>query len=162
MHLNIIAVGKKMPHWISEGFEDYAKRFSKDISVSLIEITPEKRGNQTAAIVKEREGERILEAIANLSPQKSPKSYTIALDVLGKSYSTETLAQKLSHHQSHYSSLNFVIGGADGLSKTCLEHANELWSLSPLTFPHALVRVVLIEQLYRAYSLLNNHPYHRQ
>ncbi len=151
-----------MPHWITEGFEDYAKRFAKDFSVSLIEINAEKRGNQTAAIVKQREGERILEAITNLSPHKSSKSYTIALDVLGKSYSTETLAQKLSQCQSQYSSLNFVIGGADGLSKTCLETANELWSLSPLTFPHALVRVILIEQLYRAYSFLNNHPYHRQ
>lgn len=151
-----------MPSWITEGFDDYAKRFSKDTPISLIEISPEKRGNQNAAIVKEREGERILEAIAKLTPQHSPKSYTFALDVKGKSYSTETLAQKLSQCQAHYSTLNFVIGGADGLSQHCLEKANELWSLSPLTFPHALVRVILIEQIYRAWSLLNKHPYHRQ
>ena len=131
MLIHIIAVGKKMPHWITEGFEDYAKRFTKDLSISLIEINPEKRGNQTAAIAKEREGERILEAIKNLSPHKSPKSYTIALDVRGKPHSTETLSQKLSLYFENYSSLNFLIGGADGLSQPCLEKANELWSLSP-------------------------------
>lgn len=150
-----------MLEWINAGFEDYAKRFPKDLPIELTEIAAEKRGNQSVTVMKEREGKRILSAIADQSPHQSSKPHIIALDVLGKSYSTEDLSQKLDQWQNEHSTIHFLIGGADGLSKECLEQSNEHWSLSTLTFPHSLVRVILIEQLYRAMSLLNNHPYHR-
>jgi 23S rRNA (pseudouridine1915-N3)-methyltransferase len=155
MRLNIISIGHKMPQWVTLGFEEYKKRFPNQFPINLIEISSKTRS--TSVVVEklmEEEGEKILAAV--------PKnSLSIALDERGKLWNTQELAQKIDSWQTKAAAVNFFIGGPDGLSKHCLATANECWSLSPLTLPHPLVRVILIEQLYRAISILQNHPYHR-
>lgn len=137
MNITILSVGHKMPDWIKSGYEEYAKRLSHDHSINLIELTQAK----------------------NMLKKIPDKNYVIALDETGESLSTLKFSQKLEKIQKP---MTFLIGAADGLSPECKEKADVLWSLSPLTFPHMLVRVILIEQLYRAFSLLKNHPYHRE
>ncbi len=154
LRINIITVGKRPPQWVEVAFLEYAKRFSNDHPIQLFEVSSEKSSHLSISTKLEKEAQRIQSHIAK-------NSYTIALDVLGKSFSTEQLAQKFDLWQQNHSTLNFVIGGADGLSSNILQTSQEQWSLSPLTLPHHLVRIILIEQLYRAYSLLSNHPYHR-
>jgi 23S rRNA (pseudouridine1915-N3)-methyltransferase len=156
MRLHIIAVGNKMPKWVSEAVGDYAKRFNGRYPLSITEILPEKR-TKTSNIssIKEKEGIKILQAIPN-------KTHSIILDERGKLWSTENLVAELKIFQTKTAVLNFVIGGPDGLSTACLQHTHVHWSLSPLTLPHPMVRIILTEQLYRAVSILNNHPYHRQ
>lgn len=146
MKIQIIAVGHKMPAWVTAGVESYLPRFPREYALSITEIPAEK----TAALTDTSIQQAIL-----------PKSWVVALDVLGKSWSTPALAQKLESWRGLGKPLCFLIGGPEGLSQNCLAHTHERWSLSPLTFPHPLVRVILIEQLYRAQSLLSNHPYHR-
>lgn len=155
MRLHIIAVGTKMPTWIQVAFSEYAKRFSREFPLTLTEISLPKRarGNAIDRYIAE-EGAEMLAAIPE-------KSITIALDERGKLWNTPELAKQITHLQNDIAQLNFLIGGPDGLSKTCLEKSHTQWSLSPLTLPHPLVRVILVEQLYRAISILNNHPYHR-
>ncbi len=155
MRLHIIAVGTKMPKWTEAAFSEYAKRFSPAFPLTLIDIPLSKRStaNTVARYIAE-EGAAILATIPS-------KSITIALDERGKLWDTQTLAKQIEHFQNTTPQLNFLIGGPDGLSKTCLEKAHLQWSLSPLTLPHPLVRVVLVEQLYRAISILQHHPYHR-
>lgn len=156
MQFNIISVGNKMPEWVVLAFQVYQNRFFKPHYLSLVEIPPKKRGkNCDIQGLKEQEGEAILKAIP-------PKSFTIALDVQGHLIDTPSLAKHISHWEQNTPIVNFVIGGPDGLSKPCLAKANYHWSLSPLTLPHPLVRIVVAEQLYRALSILNNHPYHRE
>jgi 23S rRNA (pseudouridine1915-N3)-methyltransferase len=155
VRLQIIAIGTKMPKWTEMAFSEYAKRFSREFPLTLTEIPMPKRPrtNIVARYINE-EGAALLAAI----PQKS---ITIALDERGKLWKTEELAKQIDHLQNNTPQLNFLIGGPDGLSKDCLEKAHTQWSLSPLTLPHPLVRILLVEQLYRAISILNNHPYHR-
>ena len=155
MQLHIIAVGKKMPDWVDIAFNDYAKRLKQDHPILLTEIAPEKPGNQSETVRLEREAQKIRDVI-------SRGSHTLLLNVTGKTYSTQTLAQQFAQWQSQTSILNFVIGGADGLAQTLTNEFRDHWSLSPLTFPHPLVRVLLVEQLYRVVSFLGNHPYHRE
>jgi 23S rRNA (pseudouridine1915-N3)-methyltransferase len=147
MKIQIIAVGNKMPAWVTAGVEAYLPRFPREYALTITEIPLEKTTVQT-----------------ELSLQQAilPKSWIVALDVLGKSWSTPELSKKLENWRGLGKPLCFLIGGPEGLSKTSLSLAHERWSLSPLTFPHPLVRVILVEQLYRAQSLLNNHPYHRE
>jgi 23S rRNA (pseudouridine1915-N3)-methyltransferase len=155
MLLRILAVGNKMPSWVEEGFREYAKRFPPSCLIELVEITPEKRTkNADISRITQREGEKILELIR-------PGNRVIALDVRGKSWSTEQLSQNLSawHHEGRNTDL--LVGGPDGLSEACLQKAEMKWSLSPLTLPHPLVRIVLAEQLYRALTIMQGHPYHR-
>lgn len=155
MKLSIIAVGKRMPKWADAGYNEYASRLPKDFTMALKEIAPIKRGKQAnIEKITRQEGEQILANIPN-------KSITVALDVKGKLVSTESLAERLQKWQLETQQINFLIGGPDGLAKACLDKANFKWSLSPLTLPHPMVRVVLAEQLYRAWSILTNHPYHR-
>ncbi|MGB2009181.1 MAG: 23S rRNA (pseudouridine(1915)-N(3))-methyltransferase RlmH, partial [Cycloclasticus pugetii] len=133
-----------------------AKRMPRECSLEMIEIPPVKRTKQSnVSKVVELEGKKILSMIKDVD-------YVVALEVKGKQWSTEELANKLSAWQGVQPSIIFIIGGADGLSAECLKRANEQWCLSALTFPHPLVRVVLAEQLYRGWSLMNNHPYHRE
>lgn len=146
MKLHIIAVGKKMPDWVNAGAAVFLKRFPKEYAVQFTEISPQKTSQLTS------------KAILNSIPQKS---WVVALDVQGTEWSTPVLAQKFSQWQQQ-GTVTFLIGGADGLDEACLASADERWSLSKLTFPHAMVRVILLEQLYRAYTLLINHPYHRE
>lgn len=154
MRIIIKSIGHKMASWIEAAYQDYLKRIPNEFQISLVEIPSEHRTNESIDRKREREGERLLEKIPK-------EAYIIALDVLGKSLSTPQFAEKLERWQMNHPSVYFLIGGSDGLSPGCLERANERWSLSSLTFPHGLVRVILVEQLYRSISILMHHPYHR-
>ena len=155
MRIRLLAVGTRMPGWVDEGFADYAKRLSGDISLELVEITAGKRLKATdLARVKEQEGEALLSALR-------PQERVIALDVLGRSLATEDLAATLKDWQVDGRPAALLVGGPEGLSKAALDRADEKWSLSRLTLPHPLVRIVVAEQVYRAWSLLKGHPYPR-
>lgn len=144
-----------MPDWVQAGYSEYAKRLPRECALELKEIPLATRGKNTdIARAIEKESEAMLAAIP-------AQERVIALDVLGKPQTTETLADGLRDWQMHGGNTSFLIGGPDGLSADCLNRAAQRWSLSGLTLPHPLVRIVLAEQLYRAWSLLNNHPYHR-
>jgi 23S rRNA (pseudouridine1915-N3)-methyltransferase len=153
--VRIIAVGSRMPKWVQEPFDDYLTRLSAGLKVTLTEIEP---GSRTAgrppAKAIEAEGQRILAAVR-------PGEYAVALDERGKEMTTRELATWLSGRLQDGSDLAFLIGGPDGFAPEVLQRSDFKWSLSRLTFPHALVRVVLAEQLYRAHGVLSNHPYHR-
>ncbi|MCX7189040.1 MAG: 23S rRNA (pseudouridine(1915)-N(3))-methyltransferase RlmH [Methylotenera sp.] len=155
MKLRIISVGHKMPNWVEAACIEYTKRMPREISVEIIDIKPEKRaaGNSTENI-QLIEAKRILEAIG--------KDYCIALDERGSEVTTLQLADKLKDWQLSGRDVALIIGGADGLHSTVKQKADWLWGLSKLTLPHAMVRVILTEQLYRAHSVINNHPYHRE
>lgn len=155
MKFTIIAVGTRMPAWVTSGFNEYAKRLPRDFSIELIELPLGPRGkNASIARAIAKEGEQMLAAI--------PKSNrVIALDVLGKPWSTETLAENIASWGMQGGHFSLLIGGPDGLAPECLQRADARWSLSNLTLPHPVVRIVLVEQLYRAWSILNNHPYHK-
>lgn len=147
-----------MPDWINAGFEEYARRMPRAMPLSLIELKPETRGDKDGAggiaRVLEQETLRIEAAL--------PKAgYTVVLDETGKSVTTRQLADRITRWREDGRDVAFVIGGADGTSARLKKGADWLWSLSPLTLPHGLVRVVLAEQLYRAVSIIGNHPYHR-
>jgi 23S rRNA (pseudouridine1915-N3)-methyltransferase len=144
-----------MPDWVEQGYADYAKRMPRDLIVELIELPLAMRTKSSdLARAIEKEGETILANIAK-------GDQVIALDVKGKSWSTEELAQQLATWKMSGFNYSLLIGGPDGLAQPCLSLASIKWSLSPLTLPHPLVRILLIEQLYRASSILQNHPYHK-
>lgn len=143
-----------MPDWIKQGFDEYARRLPRECALTLKEIPPIKRGKTTSAErAKDEEGERLLAAIG--------KEHVVALDEGGQQWSTIDLARRLRGWLDGGRDVALLIGGADGLTTACRERADEVWSLSRLTFPHPLVRVVVAEQLYRSWSLLQGHPYHR-
>lgn len=145
-----------MPAWITQGYEEYAKRMPRECALDLVEIAPEKRTKTTSVPqMKAKEADRLLAAI----PQGH---FVVALDEKGKHWSTQQLSQQMERWLQQGQDLSLIIGGPDGLDDRVKQRANQTWSLSALTFPHPLVRVVLAEQLYRAWSLLNNHPYHRE
>ncbi|MCK9564272.1 MAG: 23S rRNA (pseudouridine(1915)-N(3))-methyltransferase RlmH, partial [Bacteroidales bacterium] len=147
MRLRILAVGTRMPGWVTEGFNEYHKRMPAEIRVELVELASGPRGKgQAVDKAIEREGEAMLRAI-------QPGDGVVALDVPGKPWSTQQLARQLRGWQESGSNYNLLIGGPDGLAPACLARAGQSWSLSPLTLPHPLVRVLLMEQLYRAWSL---------
>jgi 23S rRNA (pseudouridine1915-N3)-methyltransferase len=147
MRVTILSVGNKMPAWIQEGFHEYAKRMPPEVRVELVELKP---GRTTA-----EEGKRMLAALP-------ASARVIALDERGKSVSTQGLAAMLAGWMGEGRNPVFAIGGADGLADEVKRRADQLVSLSALTLPHQLVRVVLAEQLYRAWSILARHPYHRE
>ncbi|MFK5913290.1 MAG: 23S rRNA (pseudouridine(1915)-N(3))-methyltransferase RlmH [Woeseiaceae bacterium] len=155
MLIHLIAVGTRMPAWVEEGFNEYAKRMPPESKIKLVEIPAGKRGkNSDIKRLTEQEGKKMLAAI--------PKSSRIVvLDVLGKSCSTEDLAQELKTWQASGQDIALLIGGPEGLAPECLKSADQKISLSKLTLPHPLVRVVLAEQLYRASTILKGHPYHK-
>jgi len=156
MKLKIIAVGHKMPAWVTTGYHEYAKRMPRECSLEMLEIAPAKRTKQSnLAKVVDDEGKRILSAIKDTD-------YVVALEVKGRQWSTADVATKLAEWQGVHGVVVLIIGGPDGLSAPCLKRANQQWCLSPLTFPHPLVRVILAEQLYRGWSLMQRHPYHRE
>jgi len=155
MNIYLISVGNRMPRWVVEGYEEYAKRLPGECALRLLEIAPGHRGRHAdVARTLRDEGQRMLKAI--------PKGcLVIALDLTGRAWSTEQLSAKLGEWMEGGRDLAMLVGGPEGLAQACLETAELRWSLSPLTLPHPLVRVFLAEQLYRAWSLLRNHPYHR-
>lgn len=147
MKVTVLAVGHRMPAWIQEGFTEYAKRMPPEVRVELVELKPGKS--------KADEGKAIVDAV--------PKGATlIALDERGKAVTTQGLSVMLSEWMRDATQPCLAIGGADGLSDEVKERASKLISLSALTLPHQLVRVVVAEQLYRAWSILARHPYHRE
>jgi len=155
MKIELIAIGTKMPAWVEQGFTEYQRRLPKDCELILTELsmTPRtKTGNSD--LWKEKDSEALLKAIP-------PQSLVIALDERGKHYSSEQLADRLQSWRESTQHLSLLIGGPDGLSDTCKARAAASWSLSALTLPHPLVRIIVAEQLYRAWTLLHDHPYHR-
>lgn len=156
MNITVLAVGTKMPHWVNEAVMEYTKRFGRDIHYVLKEIKPEKRGSGiNAAQGMAAEEKRIVEAI----PQGS---FLVVLDERGKAPTSSELAQYLEKWQLNGEHVCFVIGGADGMTDALKQQAHMMMRLSNLTLPHGMVRVLLTEQLYRAVSILNHHPYHRE
>lgn len=155
MRIHLIAVGQRLPDWIVRGYEEYAKRMPPECRLELVEIGPGQRGRKLdPKRAMDAEGERQLAAI--------PKgALVIALDERGQSWDTPEVARRLGGWLGEGRDVALLVGGADGLAPACRERAELSWSLSKLVFPHPLVRVILAEQLYRAWSLLNNHPYHR-
>lgn len=155
MRIRIIAVGSKMPDWVEQGYAEYAKRMPRDCVVDMVELPLAQRGKNTdIAKAMEKEGEAMLACIGK-------GEQVIALDVQGKPWSTEQLAANMAGWKMSGSNYCLLIGGPDGLAPACLALASAKWSLSPLTLPHPLVRIVVIEQLYRACTILQNHPYHK-
>jgi 23S rRNA (pseudouridine1915-N3)-methyltransferase len=149
----LIAVGERMPGWISAGYAEYAKRLAHDLPLQLVEISTKSRNRDVARAIAD-EGAAMLAAL--------PRSaHVIALDGRGKPWSSEELAAQLGRWRMLGKDLAFLVGGPDGLAPAALERADQRWSLGPATLPHPLVRIVVVEQLYRAVSQLGNHPYHR-
>ena len=156
MRISVVSVGHKMPAWIQSGWREYLKRLPPEIKVELVELKPEeKTSGKTVEKAKSLEGERILAAI--------PEGATVyALDEKGRPVTTQGLSVMLAEWMREATHPVFVIGGADGLSDEVRTRADKLLSLSALTLPHGLARVVLAEQVYRAWSILASHPYHRE
>ena len=155
MYLELIAVGTRMPAWVEQGFKDFEKRMPPECSLRLVEIPLAKRqkGVEVQRLL-EKEGTKMLKAV-------SKGAYVIALDARGQQKSTQRLAEELDQWMRLGRNVAFLVGGPDGLAPECLKRADEVWSLSALTLPHPLVRVILSEQMYRAMSIIKNHPYHR-
>ena len=155
MKARLIAVGERAPDWVASGFSDYQKRLSHWLPLELVEVPAGIRGKgRDAARATADEGGRVLAAL--------PKSaFVVTLDGRGKPYSSEQLAERVEAWRQQGRDLAFLIGGPEGHSPDVIAAADESWALGPLTLPHMLVRLVVAEQLYRACSLLANHPYHR-
>jgi 23S rRNA (pseudouridine1915-N3)-methyltransferase len=155
MKCRLIAVGTRMPDWIDQGFRDYQKRLRSPLVLELVEIpVATRRAGEPPERSIAREGERMLNAVTR-------EDHVIALDVEAKSMSTAQLSGWLQERLRDGRPLALLVGGPDGLADECLARANQRWSLSPLTLPHGLVRVIVAEQLYRGMSILAGHPYHR-
>ena len=156
MRVRLIAVGSRMPKWVREAYEDYITRLGSGLKVSLVEIEP---GPRSAARPPQKamavEAQKLLGALRK-------DDFVVALDEHGTELTTRELASWLKARMQDGRDLAFLVGGPDGFSSEVLARSDFKWSLSRLTFPHALVRVVLAEQLYRAHGVLTNHPYHRE
>lgn len=156
MEVLILAVGTRMPAWVDQAFSEYQKRMSSECPLRLLEIKPEKRlGGKTATQLMTAEAARITAALPR-------NALRVVLDERGEQVTSLGLADRWREWRSEGRDLVFIIGGPDGLAPDIKSQANFLWSLSKLTLPHALVRVMLAEQLYRAMSILQQHPYHRE
>ena len=156
MQITVIAVGNKMPSWVDEAFTQYCKRLNQEIKIVLKEIKPVRRTDTVNAhqgILQEEN--KILETIPD-------NCILVALDERGKAFRSITFSQQLTQWLADGQNLCFVIGGADGLGEQIKKRANLLLRLSDMTLPHGLARVLLVEQIYRAWSILHAHPYHRE
>lgn len=155
MRIRLLSITHKSPEWIREGYEEYAKRLPGSCALELIEIPAEKRtANADLKRITEREGEKMLAAIKSTHR-------VIALDCKGVLWTTEMLSTQLAGWMQEGRHIDLLVGGPEGLAPACLLRAELKWSLSPLTFPHILVRLIVAEQIYRAHSILQQHPYHR-
>lgn len=155
MHIRVLAVGTRMPDWVNTGVKEYQKRLPREWRFEWLELPLGPRGrSQDKRKAISVEAKSMLAAI-------SKNDKVIALELKGKSWSTEQVSQALSNWQMSGQDIVILIGGPDGLAQSCIDRANQSWSLSALTLPHPLVRIILTEQLYRGWTLLNNHPYHK-
>jgi 23S rRNA (pseudouridine1915-N3)-methyltransferase len=155
MQIHLIAVGTRMPAWVTQGYEEYARRLPRECALRLVEIPPgSRRRTQASAQAVEEEGRRMLAAI-------SERARMVALEVGGGAWDTPALAKRLEEWLQSGRDTALLVGGPDGLAGDCLRRAELRWSLSALTLPHALVRVLVAEQLYRAWTIITGHPYHR-
>ncbi len=155
MHIHLIAVGQRMPKWVQAGYSEYADRMPPECRLHLIEIPALKRTrNADLARITEQEGQRILDAIPS-------DCHVISLEINGASWDTLKLSKQMDSWLHSGRDIALLVGGPEGLSDACRHRADLHWSLSPLTLPHPLVRIVLAEQIYRAWTVLKNHPYHR-
>lgn len=156
MHIHLIAVGQKMPGWVKQGYEEYSKRLPQNFSLKLVEIAsgPRSKSSGPKRAIEE-ESPKILNAIPN-------NAHVIVLDEGGKQWTTLQLAEQVRNWMQGGRDIALLVGGPDGLSQECKRRAEQRWSLSKLTLPHPLVRVLLAEQLYRAWSVIQGHPYHRE
>jgi 23S rRNA (pseudouridine1915-N3)-methyltransferase len=155
MRIHVLAVGTRMPAWVDEGVDTYIRRLPRHIECQFREIPAAQRSaGSTVEKIKNKEADALLKAARDAD-------YVVALDERGVSCSSTQLAGHLQDWLDNYSHVALLVGGADGLDERCRQAANQVWSLSALTLPHPLVRVILAEQLYRAWTLLQGHPYHR-
>ncbi|MGQ0528395.1 MAG: 23S rRNA (pseudouridine(1915)-N(3))-methyltransferase RlmH [Panacagrimonas sp.] len=154
MHLRLIAIGQRMPAWVATGFEDYAARMPRELKLELVELPLAQRGkNADLERAKNSEGDKLIE--------RSDNTHRVVLDERGMAWTSTDLAMRLQQWMQNGRDVSFLVGGPDGHSAAVTQLADERWSLSKLTLPHALVRVLIAEQLYRAWSFTANHPYHR-
>lgn len=155
MQISLIAVGQRMPGWVTQGYEEYARRMPPECQLQLVEIPLVKRskGSDVARLI-DKEGEQMLAAIKK-------DSQVVAMEVTGRDWSTADLAGQLANWMQSGRNVALLVGGPEGLAPACQARAGQKWSLSRLTLPHPLVRIVVAEQLYRAMSILKNHPYHK-
>lgn len=147
-------MGRRPPRWAEEAFSEYVRRLPAAFGFQAPLIAPARGHGNDVERARTEEGERLLAALG-------PRDHVVALDEHGAAWSTKTLAKRLAAWEMGGRDVSLLIGGADGLAPACLERADHCWSLSPLTLPHAIVRVLVAEQLYRAWSLNAGHPYHR-
>ena len=155
MKIKLLAVGTKMPSWVTQGYNEYAKRLPREMTLELIELPLGSRGkNADVQRAIQKESDAILSCI-------DKTDHVIALEVKGHNWSTEKLAQNMERWQMDGLTVVLLVGGPDGLSDACRARANQQWSLSALTLPHPIVRLLLSEQIYRAWTVTQNHPYHR-
>lgn len=156
MKISLLTLGHKMPEWVDTAFNNYNHRLPPHLKIHMCEINAVSRQKGLSVTqIKAQEASLIQKHI-------KAGSHNIALDEGGKAISTQFVAKQLNQWQMNGQDVNLIIGGADGLDHTILNTTNQTWSLSKLTFPHQLVKVLVVEQIYRAFSLLNNHPYHRE
>jgi 23S rRNA (pseudouridine1915-N3)-methyltransferase len=153
MKIRLLCVGTRMPAWISEGYATFAKRLPRDLPLILDEVPAARRTNDTARCIDE-EGRRMLARVA-------PDEHVIAMDERGSAWSSAELARRMRAWRRDGRDIVLLVGGADGLAAPCRARAEQSWSLSAATLPHGLVRVVVAEQIYRAWTQLVGHPYHR-
>ena len=152
--MRVLAIGTRMPKWVSDGAGDYVTRLPREASVEWVELPASRRTRDTAE-------SRMLEEATAIEHRLKPQELMVVLDVEGRVISTETIAETLANWQADGSKIAFVIGGPDGLHPSLKARASARWSLGRITLPHPLVRVILAEQLYRAWSINAGHPYHR-
>lgn len=155
MRIRLISVASRMPRWVEQGYHEYAKRLPTDLPLDLVEVPLATRGkNADIARLMRREGEQMLAAT-------QAGERIVTLEVTGRSWSTEELASHLENWRLEARNVNLMVGGPEGLAAEVAERSEQRWSLSALTLPHPLVRILLAEQLYRAWTIINRHPYHK-
>ncbi|WP_153110417.1 23S rRNA (pseudouridine(1915)-N(3))-methyltransferase RlmH [Propionivibrio limicola] len=155
MRLAILAVGHKLPGWVADGCAEYLKRMPRELPLSVVEIKPEPRGSKTREQLLAAEKGRLDQALQGFAR-------IVVLDERGADLTTLKLAQRLENWMQEGGDTAFIIGGADGIDEELKRRASDMIRLSSLTLPHAMARLVLCEQLYRAVSVVKNHPYHRE
>lgn len=155
MRIRLISVASRMPRWVEQGYHEYAKRLPADLPLDLVEVPLATRGKNADLVrLMRREGEQMLAAT-------QAGERIVTLEVTGRSWSTEELASHLENWRLEARNVNLMVGGPEGLAAEVAERSEQRWSLSALTLPHPLVRILLAEQLYRAWTILNRHPYHK-